>query len=142
MWIFFKEIQILVIFLFLTTVLLSQKFTIIAMFQFFKRLLFGRKISQKRKHSLLQNLKKSQSYTPKEQFIFLDSLYHRTLQEYGYRGTFWEILLKKPKEIHNIEKIWKLHKMRNKMVHELEYELKNIGENIEAYKKEFFKLLK
>lgn len=32
--------------------------------------------------------------------------------------------------------------MRNKMVHELEYELKNIGENIEAYKKEFFKLLK
>jgi hypothetical protein len=37
-----------------------------------------------------------------------------------YKGSFWEILKLCPNEIGDLDQIWKLHKLRNKLVHELE----------------------
>ena len=56
----------------------------------------------------------------KEQIIDIDKLYHKILLENGYAGTFWEILKKKPKEVWDLNKIWELHKLRNKLVHDFD----------------------
>lgn len=62
----------------------------------------------------------------KEQIIDFDKLYHHLLKDLGYEGSFWEILKKSPKEISDIDKIWKLHKIRNKLAHDFE----DIDDNI------------
>lgn len=56
----------------------------------------------------------------KEQIIDIDKLYHKTLLEWGYNWTFWEILKSKPSEIWDLQKIWELHKLRNKLVHDFD----------------------
>lgn len=56
----------------------------------------------------------------KEKLINSDKIYHKILLELSYNWTFWEILKKKPKEISNINKIWELHKIRNKLVHDFD----------------------
>lgn len=55
-----------------------------------------------------------------EQIISFDKIYHTILKELGYIWTFWEILKQKPYFIDDIDKIWKLHKLRNKLAHELD----------------------
>jgi len=37
-----------------------------------------------------------------------------------YEWTFWDILKKEPNEIWNINKVWELHKLRNKLVHDFD----------------------
>jgi hypothetical protein len=57
----------------------------------------------------------------KEKLVNFDKIYHKILSEAWYGWTFWEILKKKPKEIKNINNIWELHKIRNKLVHDFEH---------------------
>jgi len=64
-------------------------------------------------------IEKAETSTYREQIIQYDKIYHHTLKELGYQGTFWEILKRNPREIQNIETIWELHKLRNSLVHEL-----------------------
>jgi len=61
----------------------------------------------------------SPSNTSKSQIMDYDKLYHNILVEWWYKWSFWEILKKNPKQISNIQKIWELHKMRNKIAHDL-----------------------
>lgn len=56
----------------------------------------------------------------KEQIIDIDKLYHKVLLEASYSWTFWEILKSEPSEIWDLNKIWELHKLRNKLVHEFD----------------------
>lgn len=56
----------------------------------------------------------------KEKLTNFDKIYHKILLELNYKGSFWEILKKKPSEIWNISKIWELHKIRNKIVHDFD----------------------
>lgn len=73
---------------------------------------------QIKKYSLyLAKIEKLDS--PSEQIVQFDKLYHTILKWYGYKGTFWEILKKKPTIITNIQNIWDLHKLRNQIVHDL-----------------------
>lgn len=62
------------------------------------------------------NIKKSNSY--KEKIIDFDKLYHKVLLELWYKGTFWDILKSSPKIINNLNLVWELHKLRNKLVHD------------------------
>ena len=62
----------------------------------------------------------------KEQIIDIDKLYHKTLLAAGYTWTFWKILKSEPSEIWNIQKIWELHKLRNKLVHDFD----NLTQNV------------
>lgn len=53
-----------------------------------------------------------------EKILNLDKLYHKILLSVQYNWTFWEILKKNPIIIWDINKIWELHKLRNKLAHE------------------------
>lgn len=78
----------------------------------------------------------------KEKIITYDKIYHNILKEAGYKWSFWEILKKKPSIIWDINKIWELHKSRNKLVHDIDNidDRKLIKQWID-YKDEILKLL-
>lgn len=81
--------------------------------------------------------------SPKEQIIDMDKLYHKFLQELWYEGTFWEILKLNPEEIPDINKIWELHKLRNKLVHDFDLLSEKVLKSKSAeYNKEINKLIK
>lgn len=78
-----------------------------------------KKLTSSQKLLILKNYKTILASTDiKHQIIDFDKLYHKILLELGYKWTFWEILKQKPKVIWDINKVWELHKLRNKLVHE------------------------
>jgi len=83
------------------------------------------------------------NWSYKEQIVDMDKLYHKILIEWWYEWTFWKILKSEPSEIWNLNKIWELHKLRNKLVHDFdllsELVLKNKATD---YKNEIEKLFK
>ncbi len=82
----------------------------------------------------------SNSY--KEQLIDIDKLYHKILLEAGYKWSFWEILKQKPSQITDLDKIWELHKLRNKLVHEFDFlSDKELWHNTTSYIVEIKKIL-
>lgn len=101
------------------------------------------KISQDRLKFFNKNLKQillSNSY--KEQIIDMDKLFHKILLEAWYNWTFWEILKSEPSEIANLNKIWELHKLRNKLVHDFDLNSESfLKQKSSDYKKELNKLL-
>jgi len=71
----------------------------------------------------------------KEKIIDYDKLYHKLLKEIWYNWTFWEILKQNPKEIDDINLIWELHKLRNKLAHDFDLLSENIlAEKAKSYK--------
>lgn len=101
------------------------------------------KISQQKKIFFTKQLKNIiwlNSY--KEQLVDMDKLYHKILLEAWYKWTFWEILKQEPREVSNLNKIWELHKFRNKLVHDFDYSSEKIlKENSINYITEIKKLL-
>lgn len=78
----------------------------------------------------------------KSQIIHLDKLYHKTLVEFGFSWTFWEILKSKPEQIWDIQKIWELHKLRNKLVHDFDnHEVIYLKKKSKEFQTEWKKLL-
>ena len=78
----------------------------------------------------------------KEKIIDFDKLYHQLLKWIWYKWTFWEILKLKAKEISNLNKIWELHKLRNKLVHDFDLLEESILEKRAwEYEKEIKRLL-
>ena len=83
------------------------------------------------------------NWSSKEQIIDIDKLYHKVLLEAGYTWTFWGILKSEPSEVWNLQKIWELHKLRNKLVHDFDSLTKNVLKNKAVdYEREINKLLK
>jgi len=83
------------------------------------------------------------NWSPKEQVIDIDKLYHKILLESWYQWTFWEILKSEPSEIWNLQKIWELHKLRNKLVHDFDLlSEKILKSKSQDYQKEVNKLLR
>jgi hypothetical protein len=79
----------------------------------------------------------------KEQIIDIDKLYHKILIQWWYSWTFWEILKTEPIEIWNLQTIWELHKLRNKLVHDFDLLSESIlKKNADKYKKEVLNLIK
>ena len=62
----------------------------------------------------------------KHRIIDFDKLYHKILLELWYKWSFGWILKQNPKVIGNINKVWELHKLRNKLVHEFDSVSNNI----------------
>lgn len=82
------------------------------------------------------------NWSSKEQIIDIDKLFAKILLEAWYNWTFWEILKLNPKEISDINKVWELHKLRNKLVHD--YDLlseKVLKQKASDYKIQIKKLL-
>ena len=83
------------------------------------------------------------NWSYKEQIIDIDKLYHKVLVEGWYNWTFWEILKSEAREIWNLNKIWELHKLRNKLVHDFDTSSETVLKNKSLeYKNEFNKLIK
>lgn len=79
----------------------------------------------------------------KEKIIDADKLYHKILLEAWYLWDFWSILKQKPLIIDDLNKIWELHKIRNKLVHDFDNYAENIlKEKSKEFVKEIEKLLK
>jgi uncharacterized protein YutE (UPF0331/DUF86 family) len=62
-------------------------------------------------------------------------MYHKILQELGYRGNFGDILKRNPPEIEDTQKIWQLHKLRNTLVHEMISPKENLEKLSQEYRK-------
>ena len=80
-----------------------------------------KKLDWKSKKEILKffdNIKKGRS--SKEQIIDYDKLYHKILNKLWYSWDFGSILKSNPKIIKDINKIWELHKLRNKLVHDFD----------------------
>lgn len=91
--------------------------------------------------NIFKNMKTSKS--DKEKLIDYDKLYHKILQKFWYNWTFWEILKTKPNEIWNLNKVWELHKLRNKLVYDVDEKIKeNLFLKVKEYEKEIEIILK
>jgi len=91
--------------------------------------------------NIFKNMKTNKS--DKEKLIDYDKLYHKILQKFWYNWTFWEILKTKPNEIWNLNKVWELHKLRNKLVHDVDDKIKeNLFLKVKEYEKEIEIILK
>lgn len=79
----------------------------------------------------------------KEKIIDSDKLYHKILLEVWYVWDFWTILKQKPLVIDDLNKIWELHKIRNKLVHDFDNYAENLlREKSKEFSREIEKLLK
>lgn len=108
------------------------------------RLSIKKKIPKQRK-AYLNKLFKDISIKnwSKEKIIDYDKLYHKILIEMWYDWNFWDILKLEPNEIWNINKVWELHKLRNKLVHDFDLIDEKVLQKAEnEYFKEIFFLLK
>ena len=78
----------------------------------------------------------------KEKIVDMDKLYHKILIALWYDGTFWEILKMEPNEISNINTVWEIHKIRNKLVHDFDnHDEKYLAKKVQEYRKELERLL-
>ncbi len=86
----------------------------------------------------------SQKKSTNEKIIILDKILHNILLDMWYKWTLWEILKQSPEYIHNIDKIWESHKIRNSLVHDLdnEYSEKFLHFKLAEFTKEIRMLLK
>lgn len=104
-------------FVFLIILLLILWIIYIAFFKLKNR----KKLWEAKIKDFRKKLKQIQSsISSKEKLIDSDKLYHKILLELWYNGDFWEILKQKPIIIWDLDKIWELHKIRNKLVHDFD----------------------
>ena len=90
----------------------------------------AKKLSSYVKKELNKNFKHIKaSNSSKERIVDFDKLYHKILIKLWYNWTFWEILKSKPKVINDLNKIWELPKLRNKLVHDFDLVSENILKN-------------
>lgn len=102
-----------------------------------------KKLTEEKKEYFKQLLKQIENQTEaKQKIIDYDKLYHKILLELWYKWDFWSILKISPMVISDIDKIWELHKFRNKLVHDFDLFNANILNKKEnEYKTELEKLL-
>ena len=95
-------------------------FAIIILFIFRNK---KKKLTASQKKEIIKHFNKIKKIkSKKEKIIDFDKLYHKILLELWYSWTFWEILKQEPKEVINLNKIWELHKLRNNLVHQFNWE--------------------
>jgi len=125
-------------------VLISVLFIIIIWIFLIIKFSKSRKLPENKRQFFEKNYKKIYwSSDTKHQIIDLDKLYHKLLLEIWHKWTFGEILKTKPREIGDLNKIWELHKLRNKLVHDFDLlEEVILTKRVKEYKREFEQLLK
>jgi hypothetical protein len=72
--------------------------------------------------------------TPTERIVGYDKILDHVLKSLRYRGTLGEKLKSKPPVLHRyLDDIWELHKIRNRIVHELEKPSEDIERHARNY---------
>ena len=102
------------------------------------------KLTKPKKTLYLVKIKELYSQEPGKKIILFDSMLSHILLDLWYSWNLWEQLKKKPKEIKNyINEIWELHKLRNKIAHELNtFDKKFLEKNAYKYENILKDLLK
>lgn len=99
--------------------------------------------AEKRKHFQTLFKRIVRWVSSKEKIVDMDKLYHKILLALWYEGTFWEILKMCPNEIWDLDKVWEIHKLRNKIVHDFDnHDEIFLKKKSVEYKKELEILLK
>ncbi|MDD5377281.1 MAG: hypothetical protein PHH16_04150 [Candidatus Gracilibacteria bacterium] len=81
--------------------------------------------------------------SPTERIMRYDMIMHHILKDYGYSGTVGDQLKAKPRMIHNLDAIWNLHKLRNKLAHSMDTISEGLLERkAQEFEKEVLRLLK
>jgi len=57
---------------------------------------------------------------PSERIMKYDVVLHHILKDYGYSGNVGDQLKAKPRVIRDLNVIWSLHKLRNKLAHSMD----------------------
>jgi len=71
-----------------------------------------------------------------------DVVLHHILKDYGYSGNVGDQLKAKPRVIHDLNTIWSLHKLRNKLAHSMDTISEELLERkAEEFEKEILRLL-
>ncbi len=108
------EIYLIIALVFFVSILI---YWISVIFQFSKK----NKLSKQKIKFYKKMIRKTSVWSNnKEKIIEYDKIYHKVLNDLWYVWTFWDILKQYPNEINDIDKIWELHKLRNKLVHEFD----------------------
>lgn len=116
---------------------------IIAIWMAFVIIYWGpRKLSKSRISFYKDELIKCDSYSNSEKIIKYDKILNHILKDYWLKWSLWDQLKKKPAIIKDIQEIWRLHKIRNIIAHDLSG-MSEVKLEIDAikYKKELNKLL-
>jgi hypothetical protein len=102
-----------------------------------------KKLTEEKKKYFKELLKQIEIQTEsKQKIIDYDKLYHKILLELWYKWDFWSILKTSPIVISDINKIWELHKFRNKLVHDFDsFSVSMLSKNEKEYEVELKKLL-
>lgn len=92
---------------------------------------------------ILKEILNNKLKSNKEKILDLDKLYHKILLSVQYNWTFGEILKQNPNLVKNIDKVWELHKLRNKIAHEF-YEIEEtlLINKVKEYTYEINEILK
>lgn len=118
---------------------------LIILFWFFILIKFSKKrvlIRKEKKEFFLKHFKEIWNDVDiKHRIINYDKLYNLVLIEIWYKWTFGDILKLEPKEITDINKIWELHKLRNKLVHDFDIiDNMTLNKKTKEYKQELINL--
>lgn len=66
-----------------------------------------------------KEIKKSYYLSASEKILNYDKILNHVLKDYWYEWNVWDQLKAKPSVIWNLDEVWKLHKIRNQIAHEL-----------------------
>lgn len=142
LYIFFTQVLLFIVYNLFVLILILFFLAIILVYYFKAK--FKKKIDNDKQKMFIERIKKYSNpiFSSREKILEYDKFYHNILLEAWYKWTFWDILKKKVSEIDDINHIWELHKLRNKLAHDIV----DISENILnkkalEFEKEVFALL-
>jgi len=77
-----------------------------------------------------------------ERIMRYDMIMYHILKDYGYSGTVGDQLKAKPRMMKNLNAIWSLHKLRNKLAHDMDTVSAGLLERkAQEFEKEVLRLL-
>lgn len=102
-----------------------------------------KQLSANRKEYYIKEIRKVGGFpSASERIMKYDNILHHILKEYGYQGTLGDQLKAKPLIIDNLDTIWNLHKLRNRLAHDMEAISASVLENkSREFEKEVLRLL-
>lgn len=83
-------------------------------------------------------ISKCANLSPSERIMHYDKILHHILRDYGYAGMVGDQLKAKPAVIIDLNAVWELHKLRNRLAHEMEAQSDGL---LERKSKEFERVL-
>lgn len=96
-------------------------------------------LSEERKQYYGREIRKTSAFpSPNERIMKYDTILNHILKDHGYSGTVSDQLKEKPIIINDIETIWNLHKLRNRLTHDMDTISKDV---LERKSREFEKEL-